>query len=133
MAGAGRDERKSGWMAIARANHRFPLSAIVSPVGPQHAPELYDGPSVLVSISDPEASVALPEQKLRDTLGLTRAEARIATKLLDGLDTRKMAEALGVSFYTVRAHLARIFEKTGTDGQAALVGLLTRVALQPRE
>jgi DNA-binding CsgD family transcriptional regulator len=132
-AGARREERRSGWMAIARPHHRFPLSAIISPVGPEHAPTFHDGPSVLVSISDPEAAVALPEQKLRDTLGLTRAEARIATKLLDGLDTRKTAEALGVSFHTVRAHLSRIFEKTGTDGQAALVGLLTRVASQPRE
>jgi DNA-binding CsgD family transcriptional regulator len=53
-------------------------------------------------------------------------------KLLEGLDTRKTAEALGVSFYTVRSHLSRMFEKTGTDGQGALVGLLTRVATQPR-
>jgi hypothetical protein len=37
-------------------------------------------------------------------------------------------EALGVSFYTVRAHLARIFGKTGTQRQAELVALLTRLS-----
>jgi DNA-binding CsgD family transcriptional regulator len=31
-----------------------------------------------------------------------------------------------VSYYTVRAHLAHVFDKTGTKRQAELVGLLTR-------
>jgi DNA-binding CsgD family transcriptional regulator len=133
MAGARGEEKQSGWMGIARRRCRLPLSVMVNPVSAERAYDFRNGPMVLVSIADPEATVILPEQKIRDGLGLTRAEARIAMKLLDGLDTRRAADELGVSFYTVRSHLSRIFEKTGTDGQAALVGLLTRVASQPRE
>jgi len=34
---------------------------------------------------------------------------------------------IGLSFFTVRAHLAQIFEKTGVNRQVELVSLMTRM------
>jgi DNA-binding CsgD family transcriptional regulator len=50
----------------------------------------------------------------------------VTRSLVDGRSPRQTAEALGVSFFTVRAHLAQIYEKTGARRQAELVALVTR-------
>lgn len=59
-----------------------------------------------------------------ERLGLTAAETRIATRLVDGRSPREIAAELGVGVSTVRTHLARIFAKTGTSRQAELVSFL---------
>jgi len=126
-------ERRSGAMALPRPGHRLPLSLIVNPVRQERFSLFFEGPWVLVSIADPDAGISASERRIREVLGLTRTEARVALKLLEGCDTREAAEALGISFYTVRAHLARIFGKTGTERQAELVSLLTRLSNHLRE
>ena len=126
-------ERKSGTMALPWPSHRLPLSVIVNPVRQERFSLFFEGPWVLVSIADPNAGISASERRIREVLGLTRTEARVALKLLEGCDTREVAEALGISFYTVRAHLAHIFGKTGTERQAELVSLLTRLSDHLRE
>jgi DNA-binding CsgD family transcriptional regulator len=127
-AAAGRKgERTSATMALPRPDHIRPLSAIVSPLPSEQISVFCADPLVLVSVSDPDAKISVPEHRLHEVLGLTRAEARIALKLMEGHDPREAAQALGVSFYTVRAHLVRIFDKTGTRRQAELVALLMRL------
>jgi DNA-binding CsgD family transcriptional regulator len=127
-AGAPNGERTSGAMALPRPGHCRPLSVIVSPVRPDRLSVFCGSPAVLVSVCDPDGGASVSELRIRDVLGLTRTEARVALKLLEGRETHETAEALGVSFYTVRAHLARIFGKTGTQRQAELVALLTRLS-----
>jgi DNA-binding CsgD family transcriptional regulator len=61
---------------------------------------------------------------LRLAYDLTRAEARLATMLLNGSSLEAAAEAMHVTRHTVRAHLKRIFSKTGTRTQAQLVRVL---------
>jgi DNA-binding CsgD family transcriptional regulator len=133
-AAAGRKgERTSAAMPLARPDHFRPLSAIVSPLPSEQVSLFCADPLVLVSISDPDAEISVPEHLLREVLGLTRAEARVALKLMHGLDTRESAQALGVSFYTVRAHLVRIFDKTDTRRQPELIALLMRLLDHLRE
>jgi DNA-binding CsgD family transcriptional regulator len=126
-------ERRGGAMALPRPDHRLPLAAIVSPVRSERLSIFCEGPSVLVFISDPETRMIVSEQRVRDLFGLSRAEARVALQMLEGCDPREVAQRLGVSFYTVRAHLVRVFEKTGTNRQAELVGLLMRAIGQAQE
>ena len=120
------EQRRGGSIALARPSGAAPLLVTVTPArSPRLA--LYGGvPSVLVSVNDPGAAVDLPEQRLRQLFGLSPAEARVALQLLEGRDPRQAADELGLSFYTVRAHLVRIFEKTQTNRQAELVRLLMR-------
>ena len=117
-------------MALTRPDHRLPLAVSVIPVRTEGLSLLVGGPCVLVCVTDLEAGVSLPEQRLRDLLGLSRAEARVALALFQGDTPREAAERLGVSFFTVRGHLVRIFEKTGAGRQAELIRLLSRAATE---
>jgi DNA-binding CsgD family transcriptional regulator len=56
--------------------------------------------------------------------GITRAEARLASMLADGISLEEVAEALLVSIQTVRSQLKSVFAKTGVTRQAELVALL---------
>jgi len=56
--------------------------------------------------------------------GITRAEARLASMLADGVSLEESAAALLVSIQTVRSQLKSVFAKTGVTRQAELVALL---------
>lgn len=64
---------------------------------------------------------------LQSAFGLTAAEARLANRLRHGESLSDVAEAAGISRETVRQHLKSIFLKTGTNRQAELVLLLSRL------
>jgi DNA-binding CsgD family transcriptional regulator len=55
---------------------------------------------------------------------LTRAEARVAVLVAEALSVAEIASAVGVSVYTVRAHVRSIYRKAGVNRQAALVHLV---------
>jgi DNA-binding CsgD family transcriptional regulator len=118
--------RVGGTMAVRRPGERAPLSVVVAPTRERAFSVLPAGPSVIVCVTDPEAAAGVPESLLRELFDLTSAQAKVAAALIAGRSPRQAAEALGLSFYTVRAHLARIFEKTGAHRQSELVALMTR-------
>ena len=121
-----RDRRGGGSMALPTPSRRLPLSVTIAPARPDRFSPFHVGPSVVVCVTDLEAAVSLPEQRLRDLFGLTPAETRVALALFDGLSSADAATSLGVSFHTVRNQLVRIFEKTGTSRQTELVRLMMR-------
>ena len=118
--------RGAGSMSVPRHSGR-PLSLTVAPVRNDSMCDSIHGPSALICITDLEAGMELPERRLHELFGLTRAEVAVAKALFEGMTTREAAGSLGVSFFTVRAHLARICEKTQTRGQVDLARLLMRV------
>jgi DNA-binding CsgD family transcriptional regulator len=118
--------RAGGSMAVHAAGRRLPLSLTVAPLRSERATMFDVALSAIVCISDLEAGTRLPEQRLVELFALTPAEARVALALLEGGGPRDAARNLGISFYTARAHLARIFEKTGTSRQSELVRLMMR-------
>jgi DNA-binding CsgD family transcriptional regulator/PAS domain-containing protein len=120
------EQRSGGSMALTAPNRRLPLSIMVSPVRSERLSVFGSGPAVVVCVTDLEAGISVPDQRLRDLFGLSAAEARVALALFEGLDPRQAAERLGVSFYTVRGHLVRIFDKTHTHGQVQLARLMMR-------
>ena len=58
--------------------------------------------------------------------GLTPAETRLATHLLDGGTTESYAAHRGISRHTVRNQLRSIYAKTDTNRQVSLLQLLLR-------
>ena len=129
IAAAGDDEaarRKGGELASTRPGSRMPLSIMVVPARSRNLSFFETGPLVLVCVTDPEAGSAVPEQRLRNLFGFSRAEARVALQLLEGRDLQDAAAKLGLSFFTVRGHLVRMFDKTGIRRQTELVRLMTR-------
>ncbi len=81
---------------------------------------------VLLILSTPGGSPAeAPMGWLRQTYGLTEAEARLAQSLHGGLRLHEAAEHLGVTYGTARTRLKFVFAKMGVRRQAEL---LTRIA-----
>ena len=112
-----------GAITLPRSSSGRPLSALVSPlrlandgqVSPAH---------VLVLITDPEASAALPPAVLSFLYALTSSEVEVANGLMAGLSLERIAEAREVSLGTARTQLKSLLHKTGTRRQAELVRLL---------
>ncbi|WOH47319.1 helix-turn-helix transcriptional regulator [Bradyrhizobium sp. sBnM-33] len=90
-------------------------------------------------LTNTRAIVLVIEQKLdeppdptlvRDVLGLTLGEARIAALVGSGLPPREAAERLGIAEDTARNLLKRVFSKVGVSRQSELVGLLAKLVLR---
>jgi DNA-binding CsgD family transcriptional regulator/PAS domain-containing protein len=118
---------RGGSMSLAAPPRRLPLALSVTPLHAERFAVFAAGPAVLITLTDLEAPVDLPAPRLREMFGLSRAEARVAQALFDGLDPREAAQRLSLSVYTVRGHLARIFDKTGVHGQVELTRLMMRL------
>jgi DNA-binding CsgD family transcriptional regulator len=123
---AAAEARAGGSMALPQPDGLRPLSAIVAPLSAEHAAPMLDGPAVMVCVTDLDAHVSLPDQRLRELFDLTPAEARVAITLFEGFDPKLAAERLDISVWTVRRHLAQIFEKTRTNSQVELARLMMR-------
>ena len=55
--------------------------------------------------------------------GITPAECRLLVLLAQGMTIAEAAETQGIALSTAKTHLARLFQKTGTERQAELVRL----------
>lgn len=120
--------RRGGIISLPREGHA-PLVISIVPIRRESEILLFGKSSeqvALVCVRDTEHNGAITEQRLRDAFALTRTEAKIAAELIAGHEPRKAAEHLGISYYTVRGHLVRMFDKTGVRRQADLVRLLIR-------
>jgi DNA-binding CsgD family transcriptional regulator len=65
---------------------------------------------------------------LRDTLGLTLGEARVAALIGRGMAPKAAAERLGIAESTARTVLKRVFIKIGVSRQSELTAFLNRIA-----
>lgn len=97
---------------------------LVTPLSEDHPDNPLQRPLVAVSVVDPE------QQNLRinDLFQFSRAEARLASKLQEGLSLAEYAERQGIALSTARTQLRALFTKTGTHRQGELVSLLLRMA-----
>jgi DNA-binding CsgD family transcriptional regulator len=119
------DVRKGGSCCIPRPL-RLPLTATVTPLRSDRSTLFETNPSAIVCVFDPTAPLSFSTKHLQEMFGLSGAEARVGVKLLEGLDQKEIAAALSISFFTVRAHLSQIFQKTNTNRQAEFVSLVMR-------
>jgi len=73
-------------------------------------------------------------QHIVSSMALTPQQARVVRLILGSKADKQIAREIGVSFGTVRAHLSRVFERTGTSGRMELPALVfTRlIALRDR-
>lgn len=67
---------------------------------------------------------------VRDVLGLTLGESRIAALVGAGLPPKVAAERLGISEETARTVLKRVFSKVGVSRQSELVAILAKLVLR---
>ena len=83
-------------------------------------------------VIEPRAEEPADPALVRDFLGLTLGEARVASLIGSGLAPKDASVRLGIAEETVRTVLKRVFAKTGVGRQAELATLLGRLSLANR-
>jgi DNA-binding CsgD family transcriptional regulator len=77
--------------------------------------------TALLRLYDCETDLVVDEHAMVTLYGLTRGEASLAAKLVQGKSIEQAASELFISQHTARTHLKRIFMKTDTHRQPELV------------
>lgn len=112
-----------GALRVTRASPAAALLVMVVPVPSSHdLAALMPEPLALVVVADPEAGVDLAGV-YRTLFSLTASEAALMQALARGMSTAQWTAQRGISIATARTQLRSLFEKTGADSQARLVGL----------
>jgi len=83
-----------------------------------------------------QAPVASPAEQMIEAAGgqifdLSKRESAICALVVTGLPDKKVAERLGISYWTVRSHMASIFRKCGVVNRVELVNLLRNSGASP--
>jgi DNA-binding CsgD family transcriptional regulator/PAS domain-containing protein len=115
-----------GALAISRASFKRPLSVLITPSCPNDGLFPQQRAAAALFVSDPERVEEPQPELLARLYGLTPAEARVASLLLEGLSLPAVADDLSLSLNTVKTHARRVYEKTTTRGQADLIQSLMR-------
>jgi DNA-binding CsgD family transcriptional regulator len=84
----------------------------------------------IVLVIDPKTDDPADPALVRDVLGLTLGEARVAALVGTGLPPREAAAKLGIAEETARSALKRVFSKVGVSRQSELSALLTKLVLR---
>ena len=112
-----------GAMCVARDADRTALLLSVLPIPQRHElAALLPEPLALIVIGDPSAD-RVPIEIYRTLFSLTAAEALLMAALVRGSTVSDWARQRSVSVATARTQLHSLFEKTGVDSQARIVGL----------
>jgi DNA-binding CsgD family transcriptional regulator len=117
-------------MLIQRLDGR-PVAVYILPVG-RRSDALHDflaSARVIVLAIDAGSDSPADPALVRDLLGLTLGEARVASLIGKGLPPRDAAQSLGITEETARTTLKRVFSKLGVNRQSELTALLTRLVL----
>jgi DNA-binding CsgD family transcriptional regulator len=99
-------------------------SSLIVRVVPGPGLECWQGPehrTALLRLYDQDMGLVVDERALIALYGLTRGEATLAAKLVQGKSIEEAAGDLFISEHTARTHLKRIFMKTDTHRQPELV------------
>jgi len=125
LAARGRRELREGGILKVNRAPRPPLQLRVAPLGQAGEAAWSSAQAVAIAfVSDPTAAHRRRAEALARAYDLTPGETRVAMEIATGDGRIAVARRLGISPATAQAHLARIFEKTGTHRQAELVRLL---------
>jgi DNA-binding CsgD family transcriptional regulator len=108
-------------MMLRRKTARTSLVVRVVP-GPQlHSWPGITGRTALLKLYDQDMGLVVDEGALSKVYGLTRGEAALARRLIQGQSLEEAAGELFISTHTARTHLKRIFMKTDTHRQPEFV------------
>lgn len=125
--GGGQPGGAGGALSIPRPDGRRNFAVLVAPL-PRRSPFLGAGhAAAIVFLTDPERNSEPPGDCLVRVLGLTPAEAKVATALADGLSINEICAAHKTTRNTVRTQVQAALEKTGVRRQAELVRLVAKL------
>jgi DNA-binding CsgD family transcriptional regulator len=121
---AHRGTHSGGVFRLARPRGQSALEIVVSPVSTGESWCFGERAVAAVYVTDPSQLPQRPEAVIAVLYGLTPAEAKVTALIVRGNSGRQAADKLKVSYNTLKTHLKRIFAKTGTKSQGALIRLI---------
>jgi len=117
----------SSFVHFVRPEGRASYIASISALPPRYRETCVGGTRLfLIIINDPDASSVTPSESLKGFFGLTSAEANVASALANGTTLAEIAQQNEISVFTVKSHLRKVLEKTGTRRQAEVVRLILK-------
>ena len=130
---AANDEAAMGQKGIGIPVRRLNGEACVIHVLPLKRGEIRRGLARRAAAALFVAAASTPPRMPTDALtllyDLTPAESRILELVCEGVTQEGISDALGIARSTVKTHLLRVFEKTGTSRQADLIRLAASLSL----
>jgi DNA-binding CsgD family transcriptional regulator len=116
---------------VRRNEEKRPLVVYVLPTGPSShsAPQFLTHARAIVLAIDPDINDPADPALVRDVLGLTLGEARMAALVGSGLALREASQRLRITEETARSVLKHVFCKTGVSRQSELAVLLSKMVL----
>jgi DNA-binding CsgD family transcriptional regulator/PAS domain-containing protein len=115
-----------GTLGLRRPSLKPRLAVLVAPITSKSRFFAAEGASAILFITDPTSYPLQASDAIVCLFDLTPAESKLCQHLAQGRSLEETAHALRISSNTVRTHLKRVFEKTGTHRQSELVVLLTK-------
>ena len=94
---------------------------------PRTETNVFSSAAALIFVKDLVHRRPVPVEKLMRLLGLSKGEAAVASAVGAGLSLRDTATSLGVTYETVRTHMARIFQKMAINRQVDLIAILEKL------
>lgn len=95
----------------------------IAPIRRQ-ARDIFAGSDAILFVTTADRTLQLETSLLCELYDLTRAEAHVTARLLEGLSVEQIAAQHGVSRETVRSQLKKVLAKTGCRSQGGLIGRL---------
>ena len=120
-------------LLLRQRDRERPLTLYVLPVRSSDNPvtdQFLARARAIVLAIEGEADAPPDPAVVRDVLGLTLGEARVAALVGHGLPPREAAAKLGITEETARTALKRVFSKVGVSRQSELAALLTRLVVR---
>ncbi|MBO6550431.1 MAG: helix-turn-helix transcriptional regulator, partial [Rhizobiales bacterium] len=114
-------QRYVTWAQLANQEH---MTQFNNKTEPFHFSD--EAPLIAVLISLPQSHKGPPVEIVQSILGVTSAEAKLATALANGETLKSYALQTKISHNTARGQLSSIFHKTGIKRQAELVAHIWR-------
>lgn len=116
---------------VHRQNANRPLALYVLPIPAQNPGNGFlTRARAIVLVMNPTADGVPDPALIRDVLGVTLGEARIAALVGSGLSPKDAAERLGIAEETARSVLKRVFSKVGVSRQSELAAMMARLVIK---
>ena len=116
---------------IARTGERYVAHVLPLTSGARRKAGVSYSATAAMFIRKAGLDLPSPPEAVASEFKLTSAEVRVLFAIVQIGGVPEVAPVLGVSDQTVKSHLHRIFEKTGTKRQADLVKLVASYAVRP--
>jgi DNA-binding CsgD family transcriptional regulator len=128
LAESGRNMQRPAPLRIHHGSGKRPIILYLLPMGRPLSPAqmFLTHARVLMMLIDSDVSTLDPTT-VRDVLGITLGEAKVAALVGSGRSPRHSAEQLGIAEETARTVLKRVFAKVGVSTQNELAALLGRI------